>query len=224
MLENILCRLYLRGLKSKEDLEDAIVRAIMDRNLPKLKCILERYPEISDYLYSRRGETLLHLVAREGWLEGAKYVLSLSNGEDLYKPNRSFGDTPLHTLIECWNEYDRYDRFEIAKRILNKDKRAVNLVNKDLQTPLHLAAMTGDRKLIRLLIRSGANVFIMDKYGRTALDYALAFGHNDIASYLEEHGAESKLKYLLAHEGLVNIAKKYIRDIKWRNSRCPKLG
>jgi ankyrin repeat protein len=51
----------------------------------------------------------------------------------------------------------------------------VNAVNENGQTALHFAALSMD-PVVRLLAENGANLFIKDKQGRTALDFASGGG------------------------------------------------
>ena len=49
---------------------------------------------------------------------------------------------------------------------------------------LILAATKGDRDMVELLLKRGANPMLSDKDGRTALYWALANGHKEIAEIL----------------------------------------
>jgi hypothetical protein len=56
---------------------------------------------------------------------------------------------------------------------------------------VHYAAIAGRQSLIDTLHDLGADLFALDKNGRSALDYAKAFGHEDIAeflSFLKDYG------------------------------------
>jgi glycerophosphodiester phosphodiesterase len=52
------------------------------------------------------------------------------------------------------------------------------------QTPLMLASILGNMKLIELLLKNQANVNIQDVFQMTAFDYAIYHGHNEIAELI----------------------------------------
>ncbi|KAG6535753.1 hypothetical protein ZIOFF_000780 [Zingiber officinale] len=55
-----------------------------------------------------------------------------------------------------------------------------DVVNRDKQTPLMLAAMHGEKECVQKLLDSGANVLMFDSVnGRTCLHYAAYYGHSD---------------------------------------------
>jgi len=57
-------------------------------------------------------------------------------------------------------------------------------------TPLHGAASRGHLKVARLLVASGARIETKDKYGRTALQWAVWKKHRDIAEFLRRSGSK----------------------------------
>ena len=70
-----------------------------------------------------------------------------------------------------------------------KQGKDVNATNKDGKTPLHLAAMAGEREMLEFLIANGANLDMKDYGGSTALDYAQCHQHSGIARLLKAKGA-----------------------------------
>ncbi|MGE3919760.1 MAG: patatin-like phospholipase family protein, partial [Gammaproteobacteria bacterium] len=67
--------------------------------------------------------------------------------------------------------------------LTNKDtveKINVNQKNRNGETALHIAAKAGNTPMVRKLIASGANVFVQDAQGRTALDLAKEFNQLDV--------------------------------------------
>jgi ankyrin repeat protein len=58
------------------------------------------------------------------------------------------------------------------------------------ETPLHLAALEGHKKVAELLIADGVDVNTKDKIGSTPLCMAVAAGHKEVAEHLITKGAE----------------------------------
>lgn len=58
------------------------------------------------------------------------------------------------------------------------------------ETPLQEAASSGRLEVVKYLVEKGADCSIRDGSGHTALEKALARGHNDVAQYLLAHTAK----------------------------------
>jgi ankyrin repeat protein len=70
----------------------------------------------------------------------------------------------------------------------------VDCVDKDLNTPLHVAASSEALDSIPLLLAYGACLDIKNKFGETALMIACKFGHlNTVRALIENHEANSGL-------------------------------
>lgn len=54
--------------------------------------------------------------------------------------------------------------------------------------PLHIAASEGHLNIVKILIESGADINVKDKWGETALDNAIKFDHTDVSNYLKSFG------------------------------------
>lgn len=60
------------------------------------------------------------------------------------------------------------------------------------KTPLMLASENGKLETVRLLLRNDANVFLTDRSGRSAMDYAVKNNYPRIAMLLKHRGAQGQ--------------------------------
>lgn len=65
-----------------------------------------------------------------------------------------------------------------------------NLINKEGNSPLHWACVTGQLECVKLLVETGkADVSLRNKAGRTPLDEAYDRGHSAVFDYLADQSA-----------------------------------
>ncbi|XP_057753033.1 putative E3 ubiquitin-protein ligase XBAT31 [Arachis stenosperma] len=91
------------------------------------------------------------------------------------------------TLMHHTTVYDRHSplhiaaangHFQILSRLLDGSVNP-DVLNRQKQTPLMLAAMHGKIACVEKLLEAGANVLLFDThYGRTCLHYAAYYGHS----------------------------------------------
>ncbi|XP_053378960.1 NF-kappa-B inhibitor alpha-like [Mercenaria mercenaria] len=87
------------------------------------------------------------------------------------------GDTSLHVAIICYmNDY--------AMALIDIDEGWLNIQNCLLQTPLHLAVLTGQIDIVRALLTNGANATLRDHKGETPLHIACEKGDRDSVAAL----------------------------------------
>lgn len=75
------------------------------------------------------------------------------------------------------------------KKLLDAPGTSVDSQDYDGRCALHLAAASGKREFIQVLVDHGAKLNLTDRWGRTPLDDALAQDHSDAMQYLESLGA-----------------------------------
>ncbi|KAM6948366.1 ankyrin repeat domain-containing protein 12 [Aplochiton taeniatus] len=79
---------------------------------------------------------------------------------------------------------------KVASSTASRQKDKVNKRNERGETPLHMAAIRGDAKLVKELISLGADVNVKDFAGWTPLHEACNLGYYDVAKVLIGAGAE----------------------------------
>jgi ankyrin repeat protein len=79
--------------------------------------------------------------------------------------------------------------YELCEYLINSGAE-LNLVDKIGRTSLMLAAMAGETKIVKLLISQGANPILVDREGKSALDYAKD------SFYIKQSGDEEIIEFL----------------------------
>ncbi len=111
------------------------------------------------------GYTLLHEACKHGNINTIKTLLQ--NGADANVTDDVLS-TPLHYL-SAYN-YQTTDR-RLGVETLVQLGVDINAQNEQGFTALHLAAHVGSSAVAKQLIKEGADIHVLDKKGKTALDY-----------------------------------------------------
>ena len=123
-------------------------------------------------------ETSLHLAVERGHFEIVRTLLKHNADTNA---QRDIGFTPLH-------DASGGTRVDMVQLLLNHGADP-NAREMDQETPLHRASSSD---IARLLLEQGADLGAEDKWGRTAYQFALDEGHDEVAQFLSAHGAESR--------------------------------
>lgn len=88
------------------------------------------------------------------------------------------------------------DRREIALMLMKAGSRVDDAARTRLQgsTMLHLAAKSGDLRIVREIIKRGGDVNEIDSAGQTPLHIAAQLGHVQVAEQLVRDGAKVNLR------------------------------
>jgi ankyrin repeat protein len=118
------------------------------------------------------GDSMLHVVARQGDLSMAKMLIAAGADVNIRNPT---GATPLH--------YAAAGRTELASLLLTGGADVSARANNG-DTPLHDAALRGNREMVELLLAHGADASVKNSRGRTPRDEAVRRGHADLVPLL----------------------------------------
>lgn len=87
--------------------------------------------------------------------------------------------------------YAAYDKdFRTVKALLSHGVSTGTTDHSEWRTALHAAASAGDLRTIQFLISSGADVNVLDRAGDSPAELAASRGHQECATFLEQHGGK----------------------------------
>jgi Ankyrin repeats (3 copies) len=87
--------------------------------------------------------------------------------------------------------YAAYDRdFRTVKAMLSHGVSIRATDHSEWRTALHAAAIAGDLRTIEFLVLTGADVDALDRSGDSPAELAASRGHQECATFLQEHGGK----------------------------------
>uniref|UniRef100_A0A7S2RSK9 Uncharacterized protein n=1 Tax=Mucochytrium quahogii TaxID=96639 RepID=A0A7S2RSK9_9STRA len=124
-----------------------------------------RIPTIKLDLKASKNGTALHLCTRQGHVSVAKLLIDA--GSDVNAVD-SKGRCPHHLIGEslCFEECESFVNILC-------DEKNVNLPDASGRTPVQYACMFGNRPLVDILLKKGADVNAVDKRGLNVIHYAI---------------------------------------------------
>ncbi|KAK8137431.1 hypothetical protein PG984_002924 [Apiospora sp. TS-2023a] len=128
---------------------------------------------------------LLHSAAKAGSHETVKVLLEQDTQQHL-NINALDGDGDMNTALGLATEGGH---LEVVSLLLQQESLLVDLVNSEGQSPLLLAALNGYDAILDLLISRGADIFLRDNSGCTALVHACYRDSIKTIEILCGHGA-----------------------------------
>lgn len=130
---------------------------------------------------NKDGDTPLHVAARNGSDNAvARLLISLGVSKIPLDIQNGLKQTALDVAI-------LNNKTKAAELILLAMGKKINTVDKDGNTPLHLAAQKGNEEIVRKLLANGADTAILNTAGLTAAQVAKAAGHDDLADLIENY-------------------------------------
>lgn len=115
-------------------------------------------------------------------------ALLLDSGANVNATNAD-GNTPIILAVFDNKYYCKTVELLLEKGADPNRHGNIKLLNLREQTPLMLAAMSGNAEMAALLLEHGAKINAMDEYGRTALMRAIIEGHNEVTVLLVRNKA-----------------------------------
>ncbi|TYZ67177.1 hypothetical protein PybrP1_001671 [[Pythium] brassicae (nom. inval.)] len=142
-----------------------------------------------DLLEPGDGDTMLMIACRLGHVQLVALCLSWRAKND---PHPEFGETALQTAVNASHSECLALLLTTAAKS-EMDSEIVNHIDSSNDAPLHVAARHGDLACLQLLLHHGADICVVDEFGRTPLHCAVAHGHCECVAYLLDVGGDSVL-------------------------------
>ena len=172
----------VNGKRIYSDQETPLMRAVRGGHLDMVKLLVEKGADLEENRGYGQGY-LLELAIDYGNVKILEYLLSVGVRD---KDNKRVENTLLMSSLGSVLRYDLID-------CMVKGGIDVNAQNKDGRTVLMKAVERKDEKLVKQLLDLGADVDIVDKTDRKAIDYA-----------------KDEVKYLIVNEKI----KKRFKNVK----------
>ncbi|XP_058114505.1 ankyrin repeat-containing protein BDA1-like [Magnolia sinica] len=155
-------------------------------------------------LCDKEGRTPLHSAAANGQVEVLENLLRRPDAATTHARTER-GETTLHLCV-------KYNQFEAAKILVEKDKMLVNMKDDQHNTVLHLAAARKQIQMLKLFLKSDVDVNAENIHGFTALDVLVhgpsEIGDMEISEILVDAGCDRRKK-------LTNKSKEENEPSKW---------
>jgi len=182
------------------------------KNLQIIKLLVQHHTDLAKEEYIAKEALLIGLIY--GDEELVKTLVNLNiylfNTDNFYVADHFNGTTidktPVAKQIDNQNPFPQtkeyllnwelyialyYGHIEIAEFLIGKGAN-INAINKDGDTPLHIAVKEGNKKIAKFLLNQDANINInaINKDGDTLLHIAVKEGNKKIAKFLLNQGAD----------------------------------
>ncbi|CAM9381727.1 unnamed protein product, partial [Choristocarpus tenellus] len=101
----------------------------------------------------------------------------------------------------------RHGRYDDMETYMKQDDWNMSIDYEDEHgiTILHVAAQNGNKRIVKLCLRKGADINKRNHNGQTALHYAYGYGFESLGEYLVSKGADDTITNadgLTCYEGL----------------------
>ena len=167
-------------------------------HLDIVKALFERSADVN--VKNCYGASPIQLAAENGSLEVIKFLISkgvkiISRTQKrmtlLHIASQNGHSGVIQFLLSHHQEQQNLGGQISPQRQISAERDTIRVWaliesrNEDCFTPLHLAASSGHRDVVELLVKNKANIYARNKMNKTARDLALQNHHYEVAKYLK---------------------------------------
>lgn len=155
-----LKQIYNHGIEVIHKMEE-MCTALIDGNLENFKKSLMKGADLHSRSVNLRST--LHYAAQGPSLDAVKYLINKNvkvDSTDIY------GQTPLHIAA-------LFGRASIVEYLVKETNLPVSAIDNNCRTALHLAAQSGHKESVQILLSLGASNTACDRIGYSSLHYAV---------------------------------------------------
>ncbi|KAI8633880.1 ankyrin repeat-containing domain protein [Xylariaceae sp. FL1651] len=155
-----------------------------------VKALIEHKADVNATVTGENQWTGWTAVSFAAYFHFADIITILAEaGADLRKPDAN-GASPLHLVLEGPRDPEDRELSCLDALMEFRTRIDLDLAGEDGETVLIRCAELGMLRAVQKLVRAGASLNRQDKFGSTALTYAVGADQREIVSYLLEQSAD----------------------------------
>ncbi len=142
-----------------------------------------------------------------------------------YESYKSSSFSKEESLEEIFQKLSLYNIFSLARH--NKHDvleclliKGISPDSKDVDgnTILIISAQNGNKRIIKIALRYGAQINMKNCNGNTALHFAVEYNYIDVANYLIKKGANTNIENILGIKAKEGLRRKSVKFLESQNS------
>ncbi len=166
---------------------EKLAEFVKNEETDSISAFIRNHKDVINFQDTLYGNTLLMMTVYNRQEKSMECLLK--NGVDVNKREFSNGSTAL--MVACWLQYEEgvklLLKFGAKVNDLQTEGKEGNMPNR---SPLMIAAESGNRNIMEILLNANADINLVNRYKDSALTYACHQGNYTVAFFLIKRGAD----------------------------------